>query len=286
MTMYHFGTLRFLGIGFFAMLLIAFVPLDGAGQHFIEGRVLDDVSEEAIPGVEVVLMDGRGRDIARWVTNDEGSFEFMIQRPGSVRLRANRIGYRETTTPALRVEEGESYQVEIRLDTEAVLIAPLEVVGRTRSQTPVMDNFFHRKRVGLGHFITRDDIRERSPFAITDLLANVPGVRVTSAGRGGTTRRNISMGRALPGEGDCPVQVYLDGTLVNRRNLRSVDPTGDGIGRDAYELRSDNEFSIDDVVSVMSIEGIEVYRGISTVPAEFSSPDARCGVVAIWTRVP
>lgn len=32
------------------------------------------------------------------------------------------------------------------------------------------------------------------------------------------------------------------------------------------------------------VEGIEIYRGLSTVPAQFLNSDAKCGVVAIWTR--
>ena len=44
------------------------------------------------------------------------------------------------------------------------------------------------------------------------------------------------------------------------------------------------DFRIDEVISPGSVEGIEVYRGLSTVPAEFLNPDAECGVIAIWTR--
>jgi hypothetical protein len=42
--------------------------------------------------------------------------------------------------------------------------------------------------------------------------------------------------------------------------------------------------SVDDLVAPGAIEGIELYRGTATIPAEFLTPQARCGVVAIWTR--
>ena len=70
---------------------------------------------------------------------------------------------------------------------------------------------------------------------------------------------------------NCTTQIFVDGFLVNRR-------TGYGQGYRPEDIR------IDDVVTPASIEGIEIFRGLSTVPAEFLSPDADCGVIAIWTR--
>ena len=70
---------------------------------------------------------------------------------------------------------------------------------------------------------------------------------------------------------NCATQIFVDGFLLNRRT---------GSSRGAPPI----DFRIDDVVSPSSIEGIEVYRGLSTVPAEFLNPDAECGVIAIWTR--
>ncbi len=67
--------------------------------------------------------------------------------------------------------------------------------------------------------------------------------------------------------GGCPVQVYLDGMHLNRNDgpehVRAV--------------------AIDDYVSPGSVLGIEIYRGLSTVPPEFLNRYARCGVVALWT---
>jgi outer membrane receptor for ferrienterochelin and colicin len=91
----------------------------------------------------------------------------------------------------------------------------------------------------------------------------VPGVHLRSSGRG--LRREVYMGRT----GDyCPAQIFVDGFLLNGRS----------------RLTGDTEFTIDDAVSPASIEGIEVYRGLSSVPAEFLNPDSRCGVVVVWTR--
>ena len=65
--------------------------------------------------------------------------------------------------------------------------------------------------------------------------------------------------------GECPVQIFLDGMLATRNN------DGGGV-------------LVDDLVSPLDVEVIEVFRGLSSIPPEFLTPQARCGVVAIWTR--
>jgi hypothetical protein len=57
-----------------------------------------------------------------------------------------------------------------------------------------------------------------------------------------------------------------------------------GIRRTARAPAGADAPTIDDVVTPNVTEGIEVYRGVATVPPEILSPDAMCGVVAIWTR--
>ena len=37
-------------------------------------------------------------------------------------------------------------------------------------------------------------------------------------------------------------------------------------------------------MQIETIEAVEVFRGVSEMPPEFSAPDIRCGAVAIWTR--
>jgi TonB family protein len=45
------------------------------------------------------------------------------------------------------------------------------------------------------------------------------------------------------------------------------------------------EFELD-IVDLSTVEGIEVYPGLASVPAPFQAPRAqhRCGVVAVWSR--
>jgi hypothetical protein len=235
----------------------------------IVGMVTDEQTGEGIAGVDLVLRNNMGRQVQTARTNETGHFEVVLRRVSAVRIEANRVGYRDNTTPTLYFDNHEFLQVEIRLDPDALLLAPLEVVARASvSRSPVLSDFRDRIGKGTGHYITRVDIERRRPAYVSDLLAEIPGVTVVSVGRG--TQRTVRMARSGAVR-SCPVQIYLDGLLVTRAMATST-----GV--------SSEMFSVDDIVSPGSVEGIEVYRGLSTVPPEFYNPDSDCGVIAIWTR--
>lgn len=237
-------------------------------QVRIEGRVVDEQTGEPVPSVDLVVRAGNDRFITNTVTDDGGRFELQLSRLHAISIYASRIGYADNQTPVLRFGDHDFFRVEIRLDPVAVLLAPLEVLTRRKGdRSPVLENFDRRVHIGSGYYITREDIEARRPSLVTDLLATVPGVRVVGSGAG--TRRTIEIART--GGRDCPVQIFVDGMLVTRRVSPAFGAPTAG-------------YTIDDVALPNSVEGIEIYRGLSTVPAEFLTPDADCGVVAIWTR--
>jgi hypothetical protein len=230
-----------------------------AAQVRLFGRVVDERSASPIAEAHVTLLDERGRRMAVRTVDHTGEFEFFVKRHGRYFLHASRLGYRENTSPALALGEHSLLSVELRLDAEAVLLAPLEVMARARSRTsPVLANFESRLKNGLGTFVTRQEIDRLRPARLTDVLVTLPGVHLEGGGAGGHNRV-VHMSRAV----NCAAQVFLDGFLMNRLP---------------------GAVSIDDIVTPGSVEGIEVYRGSASIPAEFLTPNARCGVVAIWTR--
>lgn len=235
----------------------------------IVGTVTDEQTGDGIAGVDLVLRRTNGRHLRTLATDDAGQFQVVISRADAIRIQARRLGYRETTTPVLYFDGHEFFQVEIRMDPDAILLAPLEVVARSGTgRSPVLADFRQRLHLGTGHYFTRLDIERRKPAYVSDLLAEVPGVMVISTGRG--TQRTVQMARSGAVR-ECPVQIYLDGLLVTRPEPR--------VGGMISEV-----FSVDDIVAPGSVEGIEVYRGLSTVPPQFYNTEAHCGVIAIWTR--
>lgn len=232
----------------------------------IRGTVVDDAESTPLSGVSVVVLDSYGEALGRRTTSEGGEFSLRVRNRAGVRIRAGRLGYREVTTEFLPFGDGTLFVVEVRLATEAVPLAPLTVVARSgQRRSPVLTEFDRRAESGIGSYFTRRDIERIRPGLVSDLLARVPGVRLESSG-GSNRRRTVTMSRSAagPGGGPCPVQIFMDGRLLTRGGAGDI--------------------AIDDLVSPGSVNGIEIYRGLSTVPPEFLNPSSRCGVVAIWTR--
>lgn len=255
-------SLRFLPLG-----LLFLIAAPAAAQVRIVGRVIADDTGIPLAGAEITARSRTGRFLRQIHTGDDGTFEFYIQRVTGVEIRATRQGYEGSTAPLLEFNGHTFFEVEIRLDPDAVLLTPLEVVGRSVDPSPFLDAFRERVRTGLGVYITSSDIARRRPMYITDMLRGVPGVTLSMSGSGG--RPVVQMARSVGRS--CSTRIFVDGMLLNPTMMTPTGPRAD-------------VFRIDDIVSPGSVEGIEIYRGLSTIPPEFLTGDSQCGVIAIWTR--
>lgn len=254
-------------VGFFALLLsLASVPALHA-QVRLDGVVRDDVTGLGIPNARVEIFDFSWHRVGTRTTDSLGTFRYVLRRPGSVRLRVSRLGYRAATSPEVTTGGSSYVNVEMRLKSDAVLLAPLAVVARSEARpSPVLDGFHARLRSGMGRYFTRDDVERVKPAFLSDLIVHVPGLSVRSSGSG--FERHIYSSRAAGVARDCPALIYVDGFLLNPRTH-----TGEVAG-----------LTLDEAVTPQNVEGIEVYRGLSTVPAEFLHHDAQCAVIVVWTR--
>jgi hypothetical protein len=250
------------------LTVAATVPATAQDRVRISGTVRDEGTSAPISAVDLVARTPTGRFLLSTVTDEAGRFDFQVRYTPGVQLFASRIGYADNTTPVLHFDGDTFFELELRLSPDAVLLAPLEVVTRrTAERSRVLTGYHARLETGLGYYITREEIERARPSFVSDLLAQVPGVRLSSSGSG--TRRAVSMARSVGH--NCAVQVFVDGILITKQIMTPGGVRTEGV-------------VIDDVVLPNSVEGIEVYRGLSTVPARFLTPEADCGVIAIWTR--
>ena len=237
-------------------------------QTLVRGILLDAASGGPIPEGVVVISANRGRWQRAVQTDTVGGFEFQDVSPGPYRLRASRVGYRDAVGD-LALTADSVVDLEVRLAVASVTLAPVTVVSRsTRDVSPVLRGFYARMQHGAGRFITREEIEARHPVRITDMLRNIPNLRSTpqrmgAAGSGLTQGSNADR---------CSVVFFVDGMRVNEPNMPGV------------RASARHDQPIDDYVNPEEVEGIEVYRGESDTPAEFSTRWVQCGTVVIWTR--
>ena len=232
----------------------------------IRGRIFEDSTRVPVDAATLSLLRESGEPTGRQVRSDTAGY-FAIATPGAGRfiIVAQRVGFQEMTTPTIvALAPGEVVVVELFLGRSAVSLAPFLITER-RAPRPnsMQEGFEERRRTGMGTFMTREDIERRRARMVYDLLLGVPGVELRERGGG-----RVSMSRAA-GSVACQPLIYLDGVRANR----STDP--------ASMVQS-----ILKAIPADHLEGVEIYKGRSQLPAEFGSADARCGAVVLWTRHP
>jgi|DewCreStandDraft_5_1066085.scaffolds.fasta_scaffold04347_3 iron complex outermembrane receptor protein len=207
---------------------------------------------QPIPGATVALVDvGR-----RAETDADGVARFADLPFGVYTLDVRRVGYDAARTQV--VVALPEHQQAVVLRARPLRLAPLVVQGRARRGVEMLRarGFFERQRMRQGIFITREQIERLRPRLLSDLLRQMaPGVRITSTP---FMESRAAMARSV-GLARCPIQFFIDGVPAYAFNIDDMRP-GD-------------------------VEGIEIYRGASEVPAEFNRFEARCGVIVIWTRI-
>lgn len=250
-----------------AALLLA--PGPAPAQSLVRGRLIDAASGGAIVRGTVVISANRGRWQRATLSDSAGGFHFEDVSPGPYRLRATRVGYREVVGQ-LGLSADSLVEVELRMSVASVVMEPVTVTSRsTRDVSPVLRGFYARMQHGAGRFITREEIEARHPVRVTDLLRSVPNLQA-AVPRGPTGMSGSVMTHA-GSAGRCGVVFFVDGTRVNEPSMPGRPSMRDNL-------------SIDDYVVPEEVEGIEVYRGESDTPAEFTSRWVQCGTVVIWTR--
>jgi TonB family protein len=232
--------------GLITALLVVAAP--ASGQSATVSGVVRDTVGLFIAGAEVTVDGGS----ARAVSGEDGSYVLHGLTAGNLRLRIRRLGFRPAVMD-VEVPTTGLVDVEIQLVQVVTRLAAVSVLARRDAFESRLAGFYERRDRKVGHFVSRDRIERTHSFSFTDLLREIPGVKIRPIG-------NIQKAVRIRGS-SCPPLVFLDGMAAAAAefDLESIDPG--------------------------MVEGIEVYSGSATVPAEFAGPRNldRCGVVAIWS---
>lgn len=258
-----------------SLLAQYFDPVDLVAQNPTTAKIVGRVASPAGNPIEGVEVSIPGTDFST-VTNDKGDFTLSGVPVGRHYVRVRRIGYNAQLLVA-DLMAGAEKAVVIALDRGAYELPELTVAAAAAKPieygwTTRYDDFFRRKRTGLGAFISRADIEKRKPFRTPNLLVGLAGIRLRfyEPGPFGT---GVEFGRCSD------VGVWVDGqrqyvARMVEGNSGSMISGRAGISRALGELLERYIPS--------QIEMIEIYRGSSEMPAEFI--DNTCAAIVIWTR--
>lgn len=234
-----------------ALSLVMLAPAIAAQKRpgVITGTVKDETGAR-VPNVEVTVP----KTGATVHTDSLGRFFIPRLAPGLFDLSLRRLSYTPMTV-SLEVTSGDTTDVDVTLTAAAETLPTVRVEGKEQRKRQ-LDGFEQRRKLGLGHFITRAQIEARNPLVLSEMVRGTPGAQLTPTNIMG--RMTLRFSRRA----DCPPSYFVDGQFLSN-------------------------FNIDDV-SARDVEGVELYAGFAGLPAEFAKQmgTQACGVVVIWTRIP
>jgi TonB family protein len=189
----------------------------------------------------------------RVFSDDSGGFRVPSLPRGAATIAVRRIGFKPVS---VETQLAGDVPLGFSLESNAQTLTAVVVEDRRRYYDGPLGPFNRRRDFGIGRFITRGEIDARNAIRTSDLLRLVPGVHVMNSPRGGTSLRLRSA--------RCDPLIWIDGTP-------------------AYAGYLDV-----DAFSPHTLDGIEIYNGVSEVPVELRGPrgEERCGVIALWSRMP
>ena len=85
---------------------LAMAVAGSADAQLITGQIVNSTTGVPVAAGFVVLLDEDGIEIARTVSTSQGRFTLPALRSGTYLLRSERIGYRVSVSPPLRLEAG------------------------------------------------------------------------------------------------------------------------------------------------------------------------------------
>ncbi len=223
----------------------------------VAGRITEAIGGLPVGGAVVEL---NGNLIA--VTNADGIFN-VPNTPlawGPNKFEVRHLSYAEVTDDVWLVNPNETFAFDVVLIPVPLTVPEIVVdIDSTLLVYGRMKPFYERRASGLGIFFTRQEIIDRNPLMITDVLNGLPGVQLITLG---LTQVQVTFTRARRGFSDpCPSpDLFFNGALVQ------------------------GGFFLNDIINPEQVEAMEIYRGLAETPLQFQKPGSACGAIVIWTR--
>ena len=273
------------------------------------GVVVADSTDAPIPGVEIILPN-----LSRSVlTNGSGAFRVDDIPPGVHKVVIRGTGL-SSITAELAFGANQTLDQHVVLGRAMTALAPVQVNEVAPS---VNRSFDEARKLGLGKFLTRDELAKHAGRKLADVLATVPSmgsVTQGSAGHGWIVGKRVPARLAPRGGGlvsggvnsgcgpaPSPAPGAAGACVFDADMLRDqgfyCPQAGEELrgitcacyaqvyldGRLMNHERPTEPFDINSMPPE-TLEGIEWYASPSQTPAQYSNLNSPCGVMVLWTR--
>ena len=230
------------------------------GEGLVRGTVLSAAGGQSLAGAVVGIGGG-----PQTRANDRGEWTLAGVPAGTRMLEVRAMGYYPDRR-AVHVVAGAA-PVHVALSTFKAVLDTMKVRA-IHLRAADIRSFETRRRSGVGHYLTAQDIARVRPLGTSDLFRRLPGVRLGDVRRPEDYASQKVFVRGNMGDW-CPAAIFLNG-----QHLGDIS-AGD----------------LDDWMYPNEIAGIEIYSGPGA-PLEYqalsSSPTrdaSRCGSILIWTKM-
>jgi hypothetical protein len=238
-----------------------------AGGATFQGNVLRASDRRPVAGAEVAFPD-----LGFAARSDSlGAFRVTDVPAGTHAVAVRQLGYAAVNV-SVSFAQNETVSREFVLGAAQVLDT-VAVAGRR----PNLPEFEERRKMGIGHFVTREELDKQENRRMSEVLSQVGGLRVVratgannawiSAGRGQLAKYDPDPYSAAMGARPmCYVDVWMDGVRIYAGGL---------MGAPLFDVNS---------VMPATLEGVEYYTGAAQIPAKYTRVNQECGVLVLWTR--
>jgi hypothetical protein len=261
-----------------AMFAIAgsLIPSTTSAQAVIRGVLYDDVTGLPLQGTVMLIDPNTDAAVVHAPTDSLGNF-LLQTRNGTYRIAAVREGYKSILSAPVPLENGEKLTIRVPI---AIDRDPQHQIGVTEhirpggkdgdsDRRPPMTSYEARQKSGIGMHYSRTQLEKSGLSTLGQFLMTVPGLTVMNPNSASSMQTSRSHALNTAGMPTCRLGWFVDGRRMDLPGGRT-DPLTDGLASWMLE----------------SVEAVEVFRGMSEMPAEFAAPDLKCGAISIWTRHP
>jgi hypothetical protein len=218
------------------------------GRAVLTGRVTD-LQGRPLVGANLSVQGAAASTEA----GPDGSYTLRGLPAGTQALVVRHLGF-ALTSLTVDLSNVNERHADVKMAPAPPMLAAVTVEGK-RDKGLRDVGFTTRQKAGIGHYLTEEQIAQRQPMQMTDLLAQMPGIRMDySTGYPVPTASRNAMGGC--------VSYVIDGVTT-----AMPDPT-----------------DFNDYMHPEEVSAMEIYSP-SEAPAQFQTGgNSSCEVIVIWTK--